>query len=280
MSAAVDSAPVFPWGRRTCLMAILNVTPNSFSGDGLAGDVEAAVQRARQAAASGADVIDVGGESTAYYKPGYVPVTETEELARVLPVIERLAGELAVPISIDTRKPEVARQALRAGAAWVNNVEAVWDDGAMAAVAAEHQAPLVIMHYGREALYTDVVLEVRDSLERAAELALGRGVSPARIILDPGIGFGKGTRHNLALLRRLSELRTLGFPLLIGPSRKRFLGELLGGAPERERLEGTEAAVAVAIAHGADAVRVHDVAPVARIVRIADAIVRSTDAAN
>ncbi|MGH2470491.1 MAG: dihydropteroate synthase, partial [Chloroflexota bacterium] len=240
MSAAGDGA-VFPWGQRTCLMAILNVTPNSFSGDGLAGDVEAALQRARQAAAAGADVIDVGGESTAYYKPGYMPVTEAEELARVLPVIERLAGELALPISIDTRKPEVARRALRAGAAWVNNVEAVWDDGAMATVAAEHQAPLVIMHYGREARYTDVVREVRDSLERAAELALGRGVDSARIILDPGIGFGKGTVHNLTLLRRLSELRSLGFPLLIGPSRKRFLGELLGGAAESDRLEGTEA---------------------------------------
>jgi dihydropteroate synthase len=261
----------FPWGERTCVMGILNVTPDSFSGDGMLGDLEAAVERARTMAAAGADVIDIGGESTAYWKAGYQPVSEEEELRRVLPLIERLHG---IPISIDTRKPGVASAAVIAGASWLNNIEGVWDDGRMAAVAAQHDAPYVLMHNRREASYRDVAAEVRDELLAAAERAQAGGVRKERIVLDPGLGFGKTGNHNLELLRRLPELTDAGYPVLVGPSRKRFLGLILG-TPEQDRVEGTAAAVAIAIAGGAAAVRVHDVPQIARVVRVADAIVRS-----
>ncbi|MHB8618335.1 MAG: dihydropteroate synthase [Chloroflexota bacterium] len=259
-------------------MGILNLTPDSFSGDGLHPDVEAATRQAREMVSAGADVLDLGGESTAYWKPGYQPVSENEELHRVLPVLERLRAELAVPLSIDTRKPAVARRAIAAGATWLNDVEGVWDDGAMAQLSADHHLPFVLMHNSRTSQYQDVVVEVRDDLARAADRALALGVEPDTLILDPGLGFGKQGHHNLELLRRLEELRALGFPLLIGPSRKRFLGEILN-AREHDRLEGTEAAVSVAISRGADAVRVHDVAQVARVVRVTDAIVRGRPAA-
>jgi len=267
--------PPFPWGERTCVMGILNVTPDSFSGDGVPDDVEAAVEHAQAMVAAGADVVDVGGESTAYWKAGYQPVTEDEELRRVLPLLERLRVDLPeVAISIDTRKPGVAHAALAAGASWLNNVEGVWDDGRMASVAAEHAAPYVLMHNRHEAAYRDVVDEVRDELLAAAARAEAAGVCRERIILDPGLGFGKTGAHNLELLRRLPELAGLGYPLLVGPSRKRFLGLILG-TPEQDRVEGTAAAVAIAIAGGAGAVRVHDVPGMVRVARVADAIVRS-----
>lgn len=252
-------------------MGILNLTPDSFSGDGLGADVEAAVEQARAFVHDGADVIDVGGESTAYWKAGYQPVSEAEELRRVLPAIERLRDSLGVPISIDTRKPEVARQALAAGATWLNDVEGVWDDGRMAELAAERDAVFVIMHNRKRAEYGDVVEEVREELLRAAERATAHGA--ARIAIDPGLGFGKTGEHNLTLLRRLPEIAALGFPVLVGPSRKRFLGQILGTS-EQDRVEGTAAAIAIAIAGGAAIVRVHDVAPLARVARVADAIVR------
>jgi dihydropteroate synthase len=255
-------------------MGILNVTPDSFSGDGLGGDVRATRERARAMVEAGADVLDVGGESTAYWRPGYQPVSENEELCRVLPAIEALRAELPdVPVSIDTRKPEVARRALAAGASWLNDVEGVWDDGAMAEIAAEFGAPFVLMHNGHEAKYADVVAEVRDELLAAAARAETRGVAREHIVLDPGLGFGKTGEHNLELLRRLPELTVSGYPVLVGPSRKRFLGLILG-TPEQDRVEGTAAAVAIAIAGGAAAVRVHDVPQIARVVRVADAIVR------
>ena len=263
--------PLFPWGERTCVMGILNVTPDSFSGDGLAGDVGAAVAQAQAMVAAGADVIDVGGESTAYWKAGYQPVSAEQELARVLPVLERLQG---LPLSIDTRKPAVARAALTAGASWLNNVEGVWDEGEMAAVAAEYGVPYVLMHNRRGANYTDMVAEVRDELLAAAARAEAAGVARGRIVLDPGLGFGKDGGHNLTLLRRLPELVSAGYPVLVGPSRKRFLGLILGTS-EQDRVEGTAAAVAVAIAGGAAAVRVHDVPPMVRVARVADAIARA-----
>ena len=264
------SAP-FPWRERTCVMGILNVTPDSFSGDGLAGDAQAAAAQGLAMLAEGADVIDVGGESTAYWKPGYQPVDEEEELRRVLPVIERLRGR---PLSIDTRKPAVARMALAAGAAWLNNVEGVWDHGRMASVAAEFGVPYVLMHNSHEAVYADVVAEVREGLLGAAARAEAEGVARERIVLDPGLGFGKTGAHNLELLRRLPELTGAGYPVLVGPSRKRFLGTILG-TPEQDRIEGTAAAVAIAIAGGAAAVRVHDLPQMARVARVADAITRS-----
>jgi len=267
------------WPNRTLLMGILNVTPDSFSGDGLAGNVEAAVQQAKDMVRDGADVLDVGGESTAYWKKGYQPVSEDEELRRVLPVIERLRAEVDVPVSIDTRKPEVARQALAAGASWLNDVEGVWDNGRMAELAAEFGAPFVIMHNKRDSSYVDVVTEIRHQLLAAAVRAEQRGVQRENVVLDPGLGFGKTGEHNLVLLRRLPELASLGYPVLVGPSRKRFLGSILDTA-EQDRVEGTAAAVALAIAGGAAVVRVHDVRQMARVARVADAIVRSADGAG
>ncbi|HLG70385.1 MAG TPA: dihydropteroate synthase [Chloroflexota bacterium] len=263
----------FPWGQRTCVMGILNVTPDSFSGDGLAGDLDAAVRQARAMVEAGADVLDVGGESTAYWRAGYQPVSADEELRRVMPVLEALRAVPDVPVSIDTRKPEVARRALAGGARWLNDVEGVWDDGSMAEIAAEFGAPFILMHNRHEAQYSDVLGEVRDELLAAAARAEARGVRREQIVLDPGLGFGKTGEHNLELLRRLSELTSAGYPVLVGPSRKRFLGQILA-TPEQDRVEGTAAAVAIAIAHGAAAVRVHDVAQIARVVRVSDAIVR------
>ncbi|HEX6511497.1 MAG TPA: dihydropteroate synthase [Chloroflexota bacterium] len=266
----------FPWGQRTCLMGVLNVTPDSFSGDGWAGDVLGAVQQAKAMAAAGADVLDVGGESTAYWRPGYQPVSEEEELRRVMPVLEHLHDDLPdVPLSVDTRKPEVALRALAAGASWLNNVEGVWDDGRMAQLAAEYGAPYVLMHNRRKAAYVDLLTEVRDELLAAASRAEAAGVRREQLILDPGLGFGKTAAHNLELLRRLPELTSAGYTILVGPSRKRFLGLILG-TPEQDRVEGTAAAVAIAIAGGAAAVRVHDVPQIARVVRVADAIVRGS----
>ena len=254
-------------------MGILNVTPDSFSGDGLTSLADA-VARAKAMVADGADVIDIGGESTAYWKAGYQPVDVAEELRRVLPIIKQLQAELPeAPISIDTRKVEVASEAVTAGATWINNVEGIWDEGQMAKLAAEHGLPYVLMHNRHGADYDDLVVEVRDELVAAAARAEAAGVGRDRLILDPGLGFGKTGRHNLELLRRMRELTSLGYPILVGPSRKRFLGEILG-TPEQDRVEGTAAAVALAIAGGASAVRVHDVKPVARVVKVADAIVR------
>jgi dihydropteroate synthase len=265
----------FPWGERTCVMGILNVTPDSFSGDGIAGDVAAAVERAQAMAAAGADVIDVGGESTAYWRSGYQPVDAAEELRRVLPVIERLMAELpAMPISIDTRKPEVARKALAAGASWLNDVEGIWDDGQMAGLAAQAGATFVIMHNSREPAAGDVVDELRSGLQQAANRAESAGLQRSQIVVDPGLGFGVTTGHETEVLRRLPELVGLGYPVLVGPSRKRFLGRVLG-TPEQDRVEGTAAAAAIAIAGGAAALRVHDVSQIARVVRVADAIVRA-----
>lgn len=258
-------------------MAIVNATPDSFSGDGLGYDVESAVAQAIAAQAAGADVIDVGGESTAYWRAGYTPVSAEEEIARVVPLLERLREAVTIPISIDTRKSAVARRALQAGAGWLNNVEGIWDEGEMAALAAEFDAPYVLMHNHHGHDYRDFFQEVHDELAQAAERALAAGLERQQLILDPGIGFGKVAVHNFELLRRLAELRDLGCPLLIGPSRKRFLGEVLGTEPD-DRLEGTEAAVAVGISRGADAVRVHDVAPIVRVARVADAIVRGRPA--
>jgi dihydropteroate synthase len=261
--------------RRTYIMGILNVTPDSFSDDGVM-DVDAAVARGRAMLAEGADLLDVGGEST---RPGATPVALEEELRRIMPVVERLTGELDAPVSVDTTKAEVARRALRAGAVMINDVSALRADPEMAAVAAEAGVPVVLMHMGTPgtgpgAPERDIITEVGEFLAGRIEAAVGAGISRDRILIDPGFGFGKTVRQNLALLRRLGELRALGRPVLIGTSRKGTIGKVLGGLPVEERLEGTAATVAVAIAHGADIVRVHDVRAMARVARMTDAIVR------
>lgn len=258
------------WGERTYIMGVLNVTPDSFSGDGLGGDVEAALARARRLIDEGADIIDVGGEST---RPSAAPLPAEEEIARVLPVIERLAAEVAVPISIDTYKYEVARRAVEAGAAMINDVWGLQRDVRLAELAAQEGIPLVLTANQRQVEYRDVVPEVIASLKGAIEVARGRGVAWGDIIVDPGIGFGKTVAGNLELIRRLGELRVLGRPILLGTSRKSVIGAVLDLPPE-ERLEGTAATVALGIAYGADIVRVHDVQAMARVARMSDAIVR------
>jgi dihydropteroate synthase len=265
----------FDGSERTLVMGILNVTPDSFSDGGRFLDRATAVAHATELVEDGADIIDIGGEST---RPGSDPVPVEEELGRVLPVIERLAKvHPAVPISIDTRKAEVAAAALEGGASIVNDVSGARDP-AMFDTVREHDASMVLMHMlgdpktmQEEPSYEDVVADVKEYLRERVEAAGFAGVDPERIVIDPGIGFGKDLEHNLELLRRIDELLDLGRPVLIGPSRKRFIGTLLD-LPEDERVEGTAAAVAWAVSRGIHAVRVHDVKEIVRVVRVLDAI--------
>jgi dihydropteroate synthase len=264
-------------GRRTLVMGVLNVTPDSFSDGGRFFGERAAVDRGIAMVDEGADLVDVGGEST---RPGSDPVPVDEELRRVVPVIENLAAHVAVPISVDTRRAEVARAALGAGASVVNDVTAGRDQ-AMFDVVREAGAGYVAMHMRGEPKtmqeaprYDDVVGEVVEFLRERIEAAGLAGVETDRIAIDPGIGFGKELDHNLSLLRRVDALVELGRPVVVGASRKRFIGTLLGGAPEDERLEGTIGAVAWLAARGAHVVRVHDVLEVSRALRVVDAISR------
>ena len=278
------------WGKRTYVMGILNITPDSFSGDGLLGggdvSLQVVLEKARQMIADGADILDVGGEST---RPGAQPVSLQEELERVVPVLQALAKETGVLISVDTYRAAVAEAALQAGAHLVNDVWGLHADPELAGVAARYAAPVVLMHNRsawanaeiKERLggryvgtpYDNLLEDVkREQLESVA-LALKAGIPPEHIILDPGIGFGKTVEQNLELLNRMGELRALGYPLLLGPSRKSFIGYTLNLPPD-QRLEGTAAAVAVGIVRGADIVRVHDVAFMSRVARMTDAIVR------
>jgi dihydropteroate synthase len=250
-------------------MGIVNVDPDSFSGDGLR-DADAAVAQGKRFAAEGADIIDVGGEST---RPGFEPVSADEEMRRVLPVIEILADELSVPVSIDTYKSEVARRAVAAGARMINDVWELKRDQKLAQVAAESGAPLIISQNQRDSKFHDFFPELIASLKRSIQVALDAGVTWNNIIIDPGVGFGKTVEQNVEIVRRLAELKALGRPILLGTSRKSFIGHVLD-LPVDQRLEGTAATVAIGIAHGADIVRVHDVAQMVRVVRMSDAIVR------
>jgi len=260
----------FRWGERTYIMGVLNLTPDSFSGDGLGRNIEAAVVQARRMVEEGADILDIGGEST---RPESSPVAADEELRRVMPVIERLAGELSVPLSIDTYRSEVARRAVTAGVRMINDVWGLRRNPELAQVAAEAGVPLVIVANQREKTYGEIVPEVIDSLREGMKLAQDAGVAWENIIIDPGIGFGKTLEGNLELMRRLGELRVLGRPILLGTSRKSMIGLVLDLPPD-QRLEGTAATVALGVANGADMVRVHDVMPMVRVSRMTDAIVR------
>jgi len=247
-------------------MGVLNLTPDSFSGDGLGEDVEAALARARSFVADGADIIDIGGEST---RPGSEPVSADEEMRRVIPAIERLAAELAVPLSIDTCRSAVAGRAVEAGARMINDVWGLRRDPGLARVAAEAGVPLVLVSNQRGRSCRDIIAEVISDLRRSTALAVQAGVDESNIIVDPGVGFGKTVEQNLEIIRRLAELKVLGRPILMGTSRKFMLGH----SPD-QRLEGTAATVAIGIAHGADMVRVHDVRPIVRVCRMSDAVVR------
>ena len=264
----------FTWGVRTYVMGIVNVTSDSFSGDGLLADgdpLAAAVALATSMAEAGADILDIGGEST---RPGHAAVSAEDELARVVPVVRAIRAALPdVPISIDTTKPAVAAAAVEAGADLLNDIWGVADDDAVARLAGERRRPIVLMHNRAEARYTTLLPEIVADLQRAIERALRAGVGWDDIIVDPGFGFGKTAEHNLALLRDLGSLAILGRPILLGTSRKSTLGRVLD-LPADQRLEGTLATTALAIASGVDVVRVHDVRENVRAARIADAVVR------
>lgn len=260
----------FVWGARTYVMGILNVTPDSFSGDGLGNDVAAAMVLAERQVAEGADIVDVGGEST---RPHSERIDVADELRRVLPVVERLARGLPVPVSVDTYKAAVAERCLDAGAALVNDVWGLRADPAMAGLVARRKVPVILMHNQQGIAYRDLFGDVIRVLRESIALARQAGVAEEQIIVDPGIGFGKSKEQNLALLHRLEELKVLGRPLLLGTSRKSTIGYVLNLPPE-ERVEGTAATVALGIAQGVDMVRVHDVREMVRVCRMADAVVR------
>jgi dihydropteroate synthase len=276
----------FRWGERTFVMGIINVTPDSFSGDGVLAatgrtgpastgavdPVEVAVVIARRMVAEGADILDIGAEST---RPGHQPVAADEERRRVVPIIEALRSSMPeIPLSVDTTKPAVAEAALAAGADLINDVWGVGRDDALPRLAAANGIPLVVMHNRAEARYTRLLPEILADLQAALERALRLGVRWDDLIVDPGFGFGKTPEQNLELVRELASLRTLGRPILLGASRKSTLGRVLNLGPD-QRLEATLATTALAIAGGADMVRVHDVGANARAARIGDAIIRA-----
>ena len=286
---------MFEWGKRTYVMGILNVTPDSFSGDGILqreDQIAAAVSQAQQFAADGADIIDIGGEST---RPGSTPVTEAEELARVVPVIEAVRKVVSLPISIDTYRADVAEAALAAGANWINDVWGFRMDARLAQVAAPTNCPVVLMHNRskpkdvaqEERLggryvgvdYDDLITDIKRELGESIELALQAGVKEENIILDPGVGFGKTVSQNLQIVNQLDQFKEMGYPILLGTSRKSFIGYTLDLPPE-ERLEGTAATVAIGIDRGADIVRVHDVKSIVRLAKMTDAIIRSKEIGN
>lgn len=266
-------ATTLAFGARTLVMGVINVTPDSFSGDGVSADAATALEHGRRLVAEGADLLDVGGEST---RPGFVPVPAEVERERVEPAIRALAA-LGVPLSVDTRRSSVAAAALQAGAGLVNDVTGLRYDPGLAAVAARHGAWLVLGHWptpGERAAEPDVVRQVIRGLRWSVERALAAGVPADRLLVDPGLGFARRTEESLTLLRRLAEIKAaLGLPLVVGPSRKGFIGRVLG-LPPAERVEGTAACVALAVAGGADLVRVHDVRAMVRVTRMADAVVR------
>ncbi len=294
MNSTLLSFPL-DWSARTYVMGILNITPDSFSGDGLlskSGGIETILEQARRFVAEGAHILDVGGEST---RPGSQAVGVEEELARVVPVVRALAAEnLNVPISVDTYKAAVAEAALEAGAHWINDVWALRADPLMAAVAARRKAPLILMHNRSKpdktellerlggsylgAAYTDLLEDVKNELMQSVNLARQAGVADEQIILDPGIGFGKSVKHNLELINRLDEITALGFPVLLAPSRKSFIGHTLNLPPD-ERVEGTAAAICAGILRGANLVRVHDVKIMSRVAAMSDAIIGRTGVA-
>jgi dihydropteroate synthase len=257
-------------GRRTLVMGILNVTPDSFTDGGKFYDLDLAVEQAKQMVLDGADLIDVGGEST---RPTATPLDVISELSRVLPVVEKLAKEIKVPISIDTYKATVARQAIAMGAGIVNDIWGLRQDPDMAKTVAELGVPYIMMHNQQGTEYRDLMGDILAFFREGIALAEAAGIKPENIILDPGIGFGKTYQQNLEVMHRLGELRSLGKPILLGTSRKSVIGNTLN-LPVDERVEGTSATVALGIAHGADIVRVHDTKELVRVVRMTDAIVR------
>ena len=258
------------WGRRTYVMGIINLSPDSFSGDGLGSDLAAVVEQGLRFQEEGADFLDLGAEST---RPGAMPISPERELDLLLPAVTALAAQVRIPLSVDTYKAAVAQPAIAAGAAIINDVWGLKYDPEIAAVAAETGSPLILMHNQQGREYNNLLPDIFASLQQSVAQATAAGVVRENIILDPGIGFGKTAEHNLEILRRLPEFRQLGLPLLLGTSRKSTIGLVLD-LPVEQRLEGTAATIALSIAGGADIVRVHDVQAMVRVCRMSDAIIR------
>ncbi len=261
---------------KTHIMGVLNVTPDSFSDGGFFFDKESAVRHAYYLTENGADILDIGGEST---RPGSASLPLEEELRRTIPVIQAVARSVNIPVSIDTCKAEVARRALDAGASIVNDISGLRFDPAMPQVVAEYGVPVIVMHIKgtpkdmqTHPVYEALIPEIMDYLRCSIRLAVDSGIPEDRVIIDPGIGFGKTFDHNLEIIKNLKEFTLLGRPLAIGVSRKSFIGKVLGGAPPSARMEGTAAAVAISIFNGAHIVRVHDVKEMSKVARVADAI--------
>ncbi len=268
----------FDFSLKTYIMGILNITPDSFSDGGFYLNKNRAVDQALKMQDEGADIIDIGGEST---RPGAKKVPVKEETRRVVPVVEELAEKLKIPVSIDTYKSAVAKTALSAGASVVNDISGLRFDPKMPEVVAAYKVPIVIMHIKgtpknmqKNPFYNALIPEIMDYLREGIEIARNAGIADDKIIIDPGIGFGKTVGHNLEIIKRLREFAGFEIPILIGPSRKSFIGKILDGLPVTERLEGTAAAVAISIFNGANIIRAHDVKAVVRVAKIADAIKR------
>ncbi|ATW27054.1 dihydropteroate synthase [Candidatus Formimonas warabiya] len=257
-------------GKRTLVMGILNVTPDSFSDGGKFHQTDLAVEHALQMIEEGADIIDVGGEST---RPGFAEVSAAEETARVLPVIKALAKKIKVPISVDTYKAQVGREAMEAGASILNDIWGFQREPELAKVGAEYDCPVVLMHNQNGTTYRNLMGDILSFLRKSIQIAESAGVKPEKIILDPGIGFGKDLEQNLEVMNRLEEFQSLGKPVLLGTSRKSMIGKVLD-LPVTDRVEGTAATVALGIAKGVDIVRVHDIKEMVRVVRMTDAMVR------
>ena len=269
---------LFEWGKRTYVMGIINATPDSFSGDGSGSDIDAALGRTLLFEKWGADIVDIGGEST---RPREIyensePISADAELSRVIPIIQAIKRETSIPISIDTYKAKVAKEAITAGACLINDVWGFQKDPAIVRIASESNVPVILMHNQTHSNYHDLVTNVISKLAWLKDNAISGGVARNNIILDPGMGFGKTMEHNLVLLRRLEELSVLESPILVGMSRKSTIGYVLD-LPVNDRIEGTAATVALSIAKGADLVRVHDVKEMVRVARMSDAIVRGQD---
>jgi len=258
-----------PIGEKTYVMGILNVTPDSFSDGGSYDNVESAVKKAHQMVADGADIIDIGGEST---RPGFTPVSVEEEIGRVVPVISRIKAELDIPISIDTMKAVVAKKAFAAGADIINDIWGFQKDPDMARIAAQYDAGVILMHNSDTTVYSDLMGDIIKFLRESISIAENAGIPKQNIAIDPGIGFGKNLAQNLKTMCKLDELKCLGYPVLLGTSRKSMIGKLLE-LPVDERIEGTAATVAVGIEKGADFIRVHDVKEMARVSKMTDAMV-------
>ncbi len=262
--------------QQTLVMGILNVTPDSFSDGGQFNELDAAVEQAKEMEVNGANIIDIGGEST---RPGHKPVSAEDELKRVLPIIRKLKLAVNIPISIDTYKAEVAQQAIEAGASIINDVWGAKHDSEMANVAAAYQVPIILMHNRDNREYNDLIRDMKEDLKESVQIVKEAGVKDHNIFLDPGVGFAKTMEDNLFVMQHLDKFKELGYPILLGTSRKRFIGHVLD-LPVEERMEGTGATVCLGIQKGVSIVRVHDVQPMARMAKMMDAMLGKGDAIN